>query len=275
MAYREKVWNANVLTDLLSTYLTHKSAEREKYYQAELKRKPTYKAFGDQLVKIGPDGENIETVMTKKSDITPKQYYDEGKGGWVWGTTEEDIRGKQSKKAEQKGPYAKQFLDEFAPEISEYWKADNVPENLYNQYSGEIAFAHHLNSGGLTPAEQRLAYDAEYKRRTTPTGYEKTYMTQSQNHLNRLIALKNNKKSWISTDTFGNVSTRKSEGAWGKEGSQEAKDNQDILEYWKHISKEGYKDHAKRQVAPGYVKGWKDKKKKSIAGWGASGVSEE
>ena len=65
MAYREKVWNANVLTDLLSTYLTHKSAEREKYYQAELKRKPTYKAFGNELVKIGPDGQTLETVKRK------------------------------------------------------------------------------------------------------------------------------------------------------------------------------------------------------------------
>ena len=43
MAYKEKVFNANVLTDLLSTYLTHRSGEREKYYQAEVvANKPQY-----------------------------------------------------------------------------------------------------------------------------------------------------------------------------------------------------------------------------------------
>lgn len=68
MAYREKTFNADTLTDLLSTYLSHKNMEREKYYQAELKRKPTYKSFGDQMLKIGPDGQSIETVMTKKPD---------------------------------------------------------------------------------------------------------------------------------------------------------------------------------------------------------------
>jgi len=77
MAYREKVWNANVLTDLLSTYLSHKSQEREKYYQAELKaelkKKPSYQQFGKDLLRIDPDG-GITTVMTKptsSSDLRP------------------------------------------------------------------------------------------------------------------------------------------------------------------------------------------------------------
>tara|TARA_R100000458_G_scaffold6346_1_gene5088 strand:+ start:117 stop:1064 length:948 start_codon:yes stop_codon:yes gene_type:complete len=48
MAYREKVFNANVLTDLLSTYLTHKAQEREKYYDAEVKAdKPMIRQAAD------------------------------------------------------------------------------------------------------------------------------------------------------------------------------------------------------------------------------------
>jgi hypothetical protein len=73
MPYRERTWNANVLSDLLGTYLSQKSQEREKYYQAELKKKPTYQQFGRDLLKIAPDG-SIETVMTKPtpaSDLVP------------------------------------------------------------------------------------------------------------------------------------------------------------------------------------------------------------
>jgi len=72
MAYREKTFNADTLTDLLSTYLSHKNVEREKYYQAELKRKPTYKAFGDELLKIGPSGDIQDVVRTKTSSSKNK-----------------------------------------------------------------------------------------------------------------------------------------------------------------------------------------------------------
>jgi len=65
MAYREKVWNPNVLTDLLSTYLTHKAGEREKYYQAELKKKPTYTQFGDELLKYDSAGRFLGVQRTK------------------------------------------------------------------------------------------------------------------------------------------------------------------------------------------------------------------
>jgi len=72
MAYREKTFNADTLTDLLSTYLSHKNMEREKYYQAELKRKPTYKAFGDELLKISPSGDIQDVVRTKTSSSKNK-----------------------------------------------------------------------------------------------------------------------------------------------------------------------------------------------------------
>tara|TARA_R100000315_G_C5233144_1_gene144220 strand:+ start:144 stop:1148 length:1005 start_codon:yes stop_codon:yes gene_type:complete len=71
MAYREKVFNANVLTDLLSTYLTHKAQEREKYYDAEIKAsKPIYRTVNKDLYQINPrTGESsllIEGERTKK-----------------------------------------------------------------------------------------------------------------------------------------------------------------------------------------------------------------
>jgi phage protein U len=65
-----------VLTDLLSTYLTHKAGEREKYYQAELKRKPTLKAFGDQLLEISPEGEIVGVAATKEPELQLKKVYD-------------------------------------------------------------------------------------------------------------------------------------------------------------------------------------------------------
>ena len=71
MAYREKVWNANVLTDLLSTYLTHGAQEREKYYQAELKKKPTFKAFGDELLKYDSAGNFVEVARRKDPTTKP------------------------------------------------------------------------------------------------------------------------------------------------------------------------------------------------------------
>ena len=71
MAYREKVWNANVLTDLLSTYLTHGAQEREKYYQAELKKKPTFKAFGDELLKYDSAGNFVGVERTKDPTTKP------------------------------------------------------------------------------------------------------------------------------------------------------------------------------------------------------------
>lgn len=49
MAYRDPVFNANVLTDLLGSYLDLKNKEREKYYQAEQKKDQT-------TIRQGADG---------------------------------------------------------------------------------------------------------------------------------------------------------------------------------------------------------------------------
>ena len=51
MAYRDPVFNANVLTDLLGSYLDVKNKEREKYYQAEQK-----KDKDKTVIRQGEDG---------------------------------------------------------------------------------------------------------------------------------------------------------------------------------------------------------------------------
>ena len=71
MAYRDPSFNANLLTDLLGTYLTHKSSERDKYYKAEqAASKPIYRTVNKDLYQINPrTGESsllIEGERTKK-----------------------------------------------------------------------------------------------------------------------------------------------------------------------------------------------------------------
>ena len=49
MAYRDPTFNANMLTDLLDTYLTNQSKERERYFQvAQQQDKP--------MIRQGADG---------------------------------------------------------------------------------------------------------------------------------------------------------------------------------------------------------------------------
>ena len=77
MAYKEKVFNANVLTDLLSTYLTHRSGEREKYYQAEVvANKPQYKVVDGNLLQIDPMTGGIETLYSKPKEIKEPKFED-------------------------------------------------------------------------------------------------------------------------------------------------------------------------------------------------------
>tara|TARA_Y100000004_G_scaffold116784_1_gene131295 strand:- start:91 stop:1062 length:972 start_codon:yes stop_codon:yes gene_type:complete len=52
MAYRDPVFNANVLTDLLGSYLDLKNKEREKYYEAEQKKDRQ----NNTVIRQGRDG---------------------------------------------------------------------------------------------------------------------------------------------------------------------------------------------------------------------------
>lgn len=108
MAYREKVWNANVLTDLLSTYLSHKSQERDRYYQAELKKKPVYQKFGNELLELDPTTGEWKTVMRKprsSSDYAP--VYDPKTGETRYGVkgegqlTKEPTETKEAREAKK------------------------------------------------------------------------------------------------------------------------------------------------------------------------------
>ena len=76
MAYRDPTFNANLLTDLLGTYLTHNSQEREKYYKAEQQgNRPQYRTVDGNLVSIGRDGQ-ITTLMTKKVEEKEPKFED-------------------------------------------------------------------------------------------------------------------------------------------------------------------------------------------------------
>lgn len=81
MAYRDPTFNANILTDLLSTYLTHKSGEREKYYKAEQKaNKPQYRTVDGNLVEIGRGGK-VKTLMSKQQQEKEPKFEDFTKDG--------------------------------------------------------------------------------------------------------------------------------------------------------------------------------------------------
>ena len=99
MAYREKVFNANVLTDLLSTYLTHRAGEREKYYKAEQQaNKPIYRTLGNSLYEINPGtGQSREIIKGETTPRKPLQVYDPETGGKKW-VSYEDAINQQSEK---------------------------------------------------------------------------------------------------------------------------------------------------------------------------------
>jgi hypothetical protein len=83
MAYRDPTFNANLLTDLLGTYLTHNSQEREKYYKAEQQgNRPQYRTVDGNLVSIERDGQ-ITTLMTKKVQEKEPKFEDFSKDGNV------------------------------------------------------------------------------------------------------------------------------------------------------------------------------------------------
>jgi len=63
MAYRDPTFNANLFTDLLSTYLENQSSEREKYFKAEQTlSKPEYRTSGGNIIKIDPRTGQATTI---------------------------------------------------------------------------------------------------------------------------------------------------------------------------------------------------------------------
>jgi hypothetical protein len=88
MAYRDPVFNANVLTDLLGSYLDVKNKEREKYYQAEQKKdkdKTVIRQGEDGfLYYINPKTKTTQRVFEgskpKPTKPTLKDLYDKDTG---------------------------------------------------------------------------------------------------------------------------------------------------------------------------------------------------
>ena len=74
MAYRDPTFNANLFTDLLSTYLENQSSEREKDFKAEQTlSKPQYKTSGGNIIKIDPrTGETTTIYEAPKEKKEPK-----------------------------------------------------------------------------------------------------------------------------------------------------------------------------------------------------------
>ena len=73
MAYRDPTFNANLFTDLLSTYLTNQSSEREKYFKAEQgASKPVIRTSGSDIVQIDPrTGQSTVVYQGKKEKKEP------------------------------------------------------------------------------------------------------------------------------------------------------------------------------------------------------------
>ena len=90
MAYRDPTFNANVLTDLLGTYLTHKSNEREKYYKAaEDANKTVIRQGADGKLRYAPaQGRAGDLVfpeiekppISKSESSVTEEYFDKKTG---------------------------------------------------------------------------------------------------------------------------------------------------------------------------------------------------
>jgi len=77
MAYRDPTFNANLFTDLLSTYLENQSSEREKYFKAEQAlSKPQYKTSGGNIVKIDPRTNEATTIYEAPKEKKEPKFED-------------------------------------------------------------------------------------------------------------------------------------------------------------------------------------------------------
>jgi len=76
MAYREKVFNANLLTGLLSKYLTHQAEERDKYYE-EAKPDWTIREHDGNLYRIDAKNNTVELLkgfLPKEEEPEEPEY---------------------------------------------------------------------------------------------------------------------------------------------------------------------------------------------------------
>ena len=88
MAYRDPTFNANILTDLLSTYLQQKSNERDRYFKAEQQARkanqPVIRPVGGNLVSVDPVTQQVEVIYQGPQKVTtPKLTKVEDEQGGV------------------------------------------------------------------------------------------------------------------------------------------------------------------------------------------------
>tara|TARA_R100000805_G_C3572991_1_gene78597 strand:- start:256 stop:822 length:567 start_codon:yes stop_codon:yes gene_type:complete len=88
MAYRDPTFNANILTDLLSTYLQQKSNERDRYFKAEQQARranqPVIRSVGSNLVSVDPVTQQTEVIYQGPQKVTsPKLTKVEDEQGGV------------------------------------------------------------------------------------------------------------------------------------------------------------------------------------------------
>lgn len=77
MAYRDPTFNANLFTDLLSTYLENQSSEREKYFKAEQTlSKPEYRTSGGNIIKIDPRTGQATTIYEAPKEKKEPKFED-------------------------------------------------------------------------------------------------------------------------------------------------------------------------------------------------------
>ena len=159
MAYRDPTFNANILTDLLSTYLQQKSNERDRYFKAEQQARkanqPVIRPVGGNLVSVDPVTQQTEVIYQGPQKVTtPKLTRVEDEQGRV--TLQPETAGLQTKPARTS---ANQNITPFRREVSDIAN-DNIKRLNKLKEPKQSAF-----SGQLLPAAEQEKFYGESEKK--------------------------------------------------------------------------------------------------------------
>jgi len=159
MAYRDPTFNANILTDLLSTYLQQKSNERDRYFKAEQQARkanqPVIRSVGSNLVSVDPVTQQTEVIYQGPQKVTtPKLTRVEDEQGRV--TLQPETAGLQTKPARVS---ANQNITPFRREVTDIAnqnikRLNKMKEPKQSPISGQL----------LSDAEQEKFYGESEKK---------------------------------------------------------------------------------------------------------------
>jgi|LULK01.1.fsa_nt_gb hypothetical protein len=159
MAYRDPTFNANILTDLLSTYLQQKSNERDRYFKAEQQARkanqPVIRSVGSNLVSVDPVTQQTEVIYQGPQKVTtPKLTRVEDEQGRV--TLQPETAGLQTKPARVS---ANQNITPFRREVTDIAnqnikRLNKMKEPKQSPISGQL----------LSAAEQEKFYGESEKK---------------------------------------------------------------------------------------------------------------